>query len=230
MAQVDRISRKAIRQPDEFHELTLRAVDWFRANQSAVVGAASAAAIVVVAVLGFNWNAGRQSAAAAVRFDAARSRFEASDYTGAVADFEGVSQDYPRTPAGRLAILYRAHALGRKADAAAAATAYGEYLASGPATDYLRQEALLGLARAKEAQDDRPGALATYRDAADVAGPFRTPARMAVARLLEATGDAAGAKAIYAELATAPDLDADSRQLVASKVPPVPAPVAPAVP
>jgi len=224
MATADRISRKAIRQPDEFQELTVRATTWLRENQSAVIGATSAIAIVLAAIAVVNWNSSRQNAAAAIRFDAARQALEASNYTGAATDFESLAQDAPRTPAGRLAMLYRGHALSRQPDPAGAAAAYTEYLAASPATDYLRQEALLGLARAKEAQSDAAGALDAYRQAADAAGPFRTAARLGQARLMEASGDAAGAKALYTELHQAVDLDPATRMFLATKVPPPAAP------
>src|SRR5439155_844024 len=80
-------------------------------------------------------------------------------------DFANVVERYPGAPFGRLAVLYRAHALARQGDQAAAATAYGEYLASAAVPVYLHQEALVGLARAKEAAGDTAGALDAYTQA-----------------------------------------------------------------
>src|SRR5206468_4321464 len=80
--------------------------------------------------------------------------FDEGKFQEAAQGFAYVVERYPGAPFGRLAVLYRAHALARQGDQAAAATAYGEYLASAAVPDYLRQEALVGLARAKEAAGD----------------------------------------------------------------------------
>jgi predicted negative regulator of RcsB-dependent stress response len=215
-----KLSRKDLREPDEFQHLTAQAGDWLRANQSAVVGALSAALAIGALILGYSWYTQRQAATAAVRFQSAAALLESKRFPQAATEFGDLAAEYGRTPSGRLAALYRAHALARQPDPAGAATAYGEYLASGPQTDYLRQEALLGLARAHEAGGDTPAALDAYRQAAEIAGPFRAQARLGLARLLEVTGDAEKARAVYAELLDDQTLDPETRQSVAAKVPP----------
>src|SRR5256885_484026 len=85
-------------------------------------------------------------------------------------------------------------------DQAAAATAYGEYVASAADFDYLRQEALVGLARAKEASGDTAGALDAYTQAGALPGPYRDDALLSAARLEQAAGHADLAQAIYAGL------------------------------
>ena len=102
--------------------------------------------------------------------------FQGGKYPEAAAGFAPSLRSCPGTPFGRLARLYRGHALARQGDAAAAAVAYGEYLAIDPETAYLRQEALVGLGRAKEVAGDATGALEAYTQAAALEGPFRTDA------------------------------------------------------
>jgi predicted negative regulator of RcsB-dependent stress response len=222
MAQADhfKISRKDLREPDAVQTFGVQSVEWFRANQSAVVGALSAALAVGALLVGYSWYTQRQATTAAVRFQSAASLFDTKKFAEAANEFAAVSAEYGRTPSGRLAGLYRAHALAQQPDPAAAATAYGEYLASGPQTDYLRQEALLGLARAQEASSGQAAALDSYRQAAEIAGPFRTQARLGLARLEDAAGNADKARAIYAELLDDVTLDADTRQTIAAKLPP----------
>lgn len=215
-----KLSRKDLREPDEFQHLTAQAGEWLRANQSAVVGGVAAALAVAALIFGYSWYGRRQASVAAVRFQAAAALFDAKKFADAATAFGEVASDYGRTPSGRLAALYRAHALAQQPDPAGAATAYGEYLASGPQADYLRQEALLGLARAQEAAGAAPAALDAYRQAAEISGPFRTQARLGLAHLEEAAGNADKARAIYTEVLNDPDLDPDTKQTIASKLPP----------
>jgi predicted negative regulator of RcsB-dependent stress response len=214
-----KVSRKALREPDEFQTLTTQAVDWARDNQSVVVSVVAGVVALAAVVVGVNWYSRRQADTAALQLQAAQGLFEAKKYAESAAEFASVTSTYPRTPSGRIAALYRAHALAEQPDPSAAATAYGEYLASSPATDYLRQEALLGLAHAKEATNDQEGARDAYRQATEIAGPFRTPAQLGLARLEEAAGHTEQARTLYTEALKAADLDADTRQAITARVP-----------
>jgi predicted negative regulator of RcsB-dependent stress response len=225
-----KVTRKALREPDEFQTLTTQAVDWARDNQSLVVSVVAGIVAVAAVVVGINWYSQRQADAAALQLQSAQGLFDAKKYAESAAEFAAVASTYPRTPSGRIAALYRAHALAEQPDPAGAATAYGEYLASSPATDYLRQEALLGLAHAKEATNDQEGARDAYRQATEIAGPFRTPAQLGLARLEEAAGHGDQARTLYTEALKSADLDADTRQAIAARVPGAAAAAEPAPP
>ncbi len=214
-----KISRKSLREPDEFQHVANEALGWFRANQTAVVGALAAVLVIGAVVLGVNWYGARQADAAGMRLQSAQALFEAKKYAEAAAEFAAVGATYPQTPSGRIATLYRGHALAAQPDPAAAAAAYTDYLAASPETEYLRQEALLGLARAKEATNDAAGATDAYRQAAAIAGPFRSQAQLALARLADAAGKSDEARTLYAELLKSSDLDPETRQTVAAHVP-----------
>jgi len=215
-----KLHRKELRDPDVFQERTAQAVDWLRDNQTVVVSVVSAVVAIGAIVMGIGWYSGRQAQAASTRLAAAESLFDAKKYAEAATEFTAVASEYPSTPSGRLAGLYKARALAAQPDAAAAVTAYNEYLAGSPATDYLRQEALLGLGRAQEAAKNNTAAMESYGKAAEVGGPFKTAAQMALARLEDAAGNGDKARALYVELLKAPDLDADSREYVLNRVPP----------
>jgi predicted negative regulator of RcsB-dependent stress response len=214
-----KVRRKDLRKPDEFETLTGQVVDWADANRS-IVGAIVTGVLVVAAiVLGVaRWRASRNETASA-DFQAAHARLTAGAFDEAARGFDQVAAEYPHAPFGRLAGLYRAHALARSGDAAGAATAYAEYLAGSPPANYLRQEALTGLARAKEASGDTKAALDTFTQAGAVPGPFRTDALLAAARLHEAAGEHEQAVAIYKSLL--PDAaDPELKAFLESKVPP----------
>ncbi len=225
-----RITRKSLRAPDEFQTLTTQAVDWARANQSLVVTVVSAIVAVAAVVVGVNWYSARQADAAAVRLQAAQVLFDGKKYADAATEFSAVAAAYPRTPSGRLAALYRAHALAEQPDPAAAATAYSEYLASSPPTDYLRQQALVGLGHASEATNALDAARDAYRQATEIPGPFRARAQLDLARLEEAAGHADQAQALYAEAAKSPGLDSETRQAIVSRLPPSARPAVPESP
>ena len=146
-----KVRRKDLRKPDEFETLTGQAVDWAQANRPLVGGIIIAALVVAIIALGAaRWRSSRDEAAAAA-FNLAHVSFTDGKFGDAARAFEDVSTTYSRAPFGRLAGLYRAHALARSGDPAGAATVYAEYLARSPDSEYLRQEALDGLGRAKEA-------------------------------------------------------------------------------
>ena len=214
-----KVRRKDLRKPDEFETLTGQAVDWADANRS-LVGAIAIGILVIAAIaIGVaRWRASRDAAASA-DFQAAHARFAASAFDEAANGFEQVASDYPRAPFGRLARLYRAHALAQKGDAAAAATAYTEYLASSPPADYLRQEALTGLGHAQEGSGDTKGALESFTQAGAIAGPFHNDALLAAARLHEAAGENDKAREIYASLLPNAN-DPEFKAFLQSKVPP----------
>jgi predicted Zn-dependent protease len=212
-----KIRRKDLKKPDEFETLTGQALAWAEENTRLLLGILGAALAVAAVVVLVNRIGASRNASAAEGFRRAKVTFDAGKFAEAAPAFEAVAHDYPRAPFGRLAALYRAHALAKQNDAAAAATAYGEYLAS-EKTPYLRQEALTGLGRAKEATGDTAGALEAYADAGNLDGAFRTDALLNAARLHEAAGHADQAREIYARLLKdAPD--ADLRSVLLAKLP-----------
>ena len=97
---------------------------------------------------------------------------------------------------------------------------YSEYLATGPAAGYLRQEALDGLAHARESAQDTAAALDAYTQAAALDGPYRADALLGAARLQEAGGHGDAAREIYTRLLKESQPDPDLRTLLLSKLPP----------
>lgn len=192
-----KLDRKTLREPDEFQTLTGQAAAWAEANRTALIAAGIAALAIAVVAAGVSWYRGRQASAAAVRFQSAHDEFRNSRWAEAAEAFAGLGTDYAGTSYGRLAPLYQGHALLRKPDAAAAATAYSAYLAASPPIEYLRQEALVGLARALETTGDAAGAQGSYEQAAAIEGPFKADAQLSLARLYETGGQAEKAREVY---------------------------------
>jgi tetratricopeptide (TPR) repeat protein len=195
-----RISRKSLRQPDEFQTLAGGALAWAEQHvRELLVGAALAVAIVAVVLAVGRYRAGREATAAAA-FQAARGLLEGGKLAEAAQAFGDLRREYPTTSFGRLAALYQGHALARAGDTSGAATAYEEFLAGSPPAPYLRQEALDALGHVKEAAGDSAGALEAYTQAGALEGPFRADALLGAGRLEEAAGRTAEAQAIYRKL------------------------------
>jgi TolA-binding protein len=212
-----KVRRKDLRKPDEFETLTGQAVDWAQENRPVVLAVAAVAIVAALVALGVaRWRSNRNEAAATM-FVNAQAAFAESNWTDAAQRFADVADEYPGAPFGRLAKLYRAHALARQGDHAGAATAYGEYLASDPPTEYLRQEALLGLGHAKEAGGDTEGALEAYTQAGALGGPYRTDALLAAGRLQAASGRLDEARAVYESLVKDAS-DEETKALVTQKL------------
>jgi len=213
-----KIDRKALRQPDEFQTLSTQAAEWVRTHQPVAYGVLGAVVVLMLVVLVVGRIRTVHSEAAALDFRAAHALFDAGKYADAARAFAGLSDTYTGTPFGRLATLYRGHALVRQGDAAGAVTAYQGFLAGGVASDDLRQEGLMGLAYAREKTGDVAGALETYTQAGELAGPFRTQAQLGAARIDEAQGRTEQAHAIYEQLQK-DDPDPDLREVLATKLP-----------
>jgi tetratricopeptide (TPR) repeat protein len=213
-----KIRRKDLRLPDEFETLTGRSLDWAREHQGLLSIVAGAILIVALGMLLVGRWRTSQNNAAALEFRKAHETFEAGKFPEAASAFTDIAGEYPRTPTGKLAKLYRAHAFARQGEHAEAAVAYTEYLASAAASDYLRQEALTNLGRANEAGGDNAAALDSYTKAAALDGPFKEAALLGAARMHEAAGHGDDARQIYTQLmkdASDPDL----RAFLTTKVP-----------
>jgi tetratricopeptide (TPR) repeat protein len=213
-----RISRKSLRQPDEFQTIAGSVLTWAEQHvRELLVAAGLLVALGVVVVAAARYRTSREAAAAAA-FQGARALLEAGKLPEAEKAFAELRRDYGTTSFGRLAPLYQGHALARAGDHAGAATAYEEFLAGAPPADYLRQEALDALGHAKEAGGDAAGALDAYTRAGALDGPFRSDALLGVGRLDEAAGRTADAQAVYRKLlAEAPN--AALAEFLRSKLP-----------
>jgi hypothetical protein len=213
-----RLRRKDLRGPDEFVTATSQATLWANEHRGLLVAATVVLLVVAGAAIGWTrWKAS-QVEAASRDFRAARATFEEGKLAEAAPQFAALAEAYPGTAFGRLAILYRGHALVRHGDAPGGVAAYEDFLASGPPAEYLKQEALVALGHAREKTGDTAGALTVYTDAAAIDGPSRTEARLGAARLEEAAGRPEKAQELYA--AAAPDVtDPQLKDFVASKLP-----------
>jgi predicted negative regulator of RcsB-dependent stress response len=192
-----RIDRKALRQPDEFVTIVGRAGVWVREHQQTALAAAGGLVALGLVFGLVAWNSSRQQAQAAARFHEAYTAFRNDRFEEAGRGFAEVADTFGSSPFGRLARLYRGHALAHQQEESRAVTAYQEYLEDDPRAEYLQQIALTDMADAQELAGDAAAARTTYARAAALPGPFRRSAHLSEARLAMAAGDTEAAQAIY---------------------------------
>jgi len=228
-----RITRKDLRQPDEFLTLSRRAGAWVGENRTAVLTAAGAVVVVLVAVIAYRAIGASREAGAARAYYAAQALATGQKYEEAAKAFREVVDGYGGTEHAALARLQEANALLQAGRPAEAAVAYERFLDAGAPADYLRQLAQTRLAYTAEARGESAAALAAYAAATDTAELFAGDALLGEARAAEALGDTAKARTLYERyLEKYPASDrsavASARLVALGGTPPAPAEKAPA--
>lgn len=187
--------QQELKQPDPFFEAISEAREYFEKNRVQVVGLGAGAVALLFAVVGGSSYYVSQGNRAATDFSSAVSSLEFDTPSAAEVALKNVSTLSNAGPYKSLATLYRgdiAADAGRQDEAIAE---YDAFLASPPATDYLRQIGLMGKAAAQLKAGKAPEAAATLELAAAIDGPYRTAALSDRARLAEEAGDKATAAA-----------------------------------
>jgi tetratricopeptide (TPR) repeat protein len=217
MSKSAELSRKEIKQPDQFQVVAGEAASWLTGHRRTSVLVAGALAVALVAgVAVMTWRERRAAGAAALLSEVYRAAggeissvplpglpgpFFPSDLArqkAVVQAAEKVVQEYPGTSQAALASLARGDAQLRLGEPDAAAAAYQTYLSIARRTDSFRFSALEGLALASEGKGDVEAALAGWaRFAAEVPAQADR-ADLERARLLAASGKTEEARVLLA--------------------------------
>ena len=196
MATRHKISRKELKQPDEFQSVFETAALFFELHMTEVLlGAAALLAIVAIA-LGFYYYEVRQSHAAAARFNQALSDLQDGKYDVAEKELSSLAADEPHRAVGRLAKLYLATAYLAQKEPAKARDTLVRYLAEDDAAVF-RGAALDDLAVTYEELGDYRQAEDAYRQASQLEGPEQARAELGMARMLQKQGKRAEAISVY---------------------------------
>lgn len=198
MTDKARMSRKDLKQPDEFLVLSRQAVTWGRGHQRLVIGAAIGVA-ALVAVLGI-----ATAYSAAQRRDAnadlarALAKLSSSDFAGATTELTTVSERWSGTKVAPIASLLAADSALREGQADKALTILASLQpASGSMPLYLQQQLLVVWGTALEAKQQWADAAGKYKEASAIAGPYTGDAVVGEARAREQAGEADRARELY---------------------------------
>lgn len=217
MSDKARMSRKDLKQPDEFITLSRQVLDWGRSHQQLVIGAGIAVA-ALVAVLGIA-SAYRAAQRRDANADLARglAKLSSSDFAAATTDLTAVSERWSGTRVGPIAALLAADAALREGQVDQALSLLGGLQsASGSLPSYLQQQILVVWGTALESKQQWAEAAAKYKDAAAIAGPYTGYAVVGQARTLEQAGDAEKARELYRQ-AYEQFPDIPGREMLATK-------------
>jgi tetratricopeptide (TPR) repeat protein len=222
MSKSAELTRKEMKQPDQFQVAAGEAASWLTGHrrQSLVLG--GVLAVVLVAALAISaWREHRASGAASLLsqvYRTAGGEISAVPLPGVAGPFfpsdaarqkavalaaEKVLVEYPGTSPAALAALAKGDAHLRLGEFDAAASAYQLYLSSARRNDSFRFSALQGLALAAEGKGDAAGALAGWvRFGAEV--PAQSDrADLERARLLATAGQVEEARALLSAFSDA---------------------------
>ena len=203
----DELTRKDMKAPDAFQAAAGKAASWISGKQKGIVAAVVGVLVLVAVVLGvLAWMDSRKDAAGALLYrtlDDADGQVSSVPLPGAMVPIfpsaeaqyravlgraDEIRKTYPSTEAARTAALAAAAANLRLASWDAAIADYESYLAKSPPKDSLSFLAVEGIALAKEAKGDLPGALASYERLGTQTPSLADRAALERARLLALSG------------------------------------------
>ena len=212
-----RLSRKAIKQPDEFITLTNRALIWAREHQRVVMwgGAGLLAVLVALGIAGAYRGARDRDANADL--PRAINKLQAKDYAGAAIALIDLSGRWEGTGVAPVAALLGANAAiaGGDPDKAIAELSLVQGQ-SAALPSYLQQQVLVAWGAALEGKQQWSDAAAKYKEAAAMSGPYSAEAILGEARTRALGGDADGARDLYRQAYQQfPDLP--DREVIAAK-------------
>jgi tetratricopeptide (TPR) repeat protein len=217
MSKSAELSRKQIKQPDQFQAVAGEAASWLTGHRRTALIGGVLLAVVLLAALAVSAYRERRSAGAAALlsevYRIAGGELSAVPLPGLPGPFfptdaarqkavvqaaERVLAEYPGTSQAALAALANGDAHLRLGEFDAAVAAYQGYLSTARRSDSFRFSALEGLALAAEGKGDSAGALAGWaRLAAEVPGQADR-ADLERARLLAASGKVDEARSLLA--------------------------------
>jgi tetratricopeptide (TPR) repeat protein len=197
-----KISRKELKQPDEFQSFVANAEEFLFNNLQQVIVSASIVLTVGALAVGLYYYEIHRDNMAGDRFYSAISELNQKNYQQAEADFEKLAQDEPGREVGKLARFYLGSAYFQQGLLEKARDALVAYMPD--AKDNLfASMAYADLGVIYEKMGDLKKAQGAYAQAAAIPGPEQTRAELQVARMLARQGDKADAINAYRRVLTA---------------------------
>jgi hypothetical protein len=222
VAEKVRLTRKDIKQPDEFIALSTQAMDWARAHQQLVIwtGAGLVGILVVVGIMTAYSGARERDANADLTRGLAK--IEANNLSDASTDLIEVANRWDGTTVAPLAGLLGANAALKGGDADRAITELTRLQSGSEHLPlFMQQQLLVAWGAALEQKEQWLDAAGKYKDAAVLSGPYTALAIVGEARTRERGGDADRARELYRQAYDQfPDLP--DRDIIATKLPDAP--------
>jgi predicted negative regulator of RcsB-dependent stress response len=191
-----RVSRKALRQPDEFVSTVDLIGDWVARNLVRVIIGAVVLVVAIAIVLVVSLYSQHRQRIASEQFYRAINALSDKDYKTAAEGFGKLARNDSGSTLGHLSEFYLATTYLAQNQPSKARDAIRKYLAAG-GNRLFRQMALLQLGVANENLGDYRNAHSAYVNASQLNGPEKARAEIGAARTLARLGDRLGAIAAY---------------------------------
>jgi predicted negative regulator of RcsB-dependent stress response len=192
-----KISRKALKQPDEFVSTLEWIGDFITANLVPVIIGTIVVIVVIVAAFVGSFYLQHRQRIASEQFYRTINALSDKNYKSAQQGFGKLARNDPGHTLGHLANFYLAATYLAQNQPAAARSALQKYLAKSGGDRWFRQMAITQLGVANEELGDYHDAHSAYAKAAQLNGPEQMRAEIGAARTLGLTGDRQGAIAAY---------------------------------
>jgi len=208
-----RISRKELKQPDEFQSFVANAQEFLRSNLRQSIVSASIVLAAGALAVGIYYYEIHRDTVAGDRFYSAIGELNRKNYTQAEAGFEKLSQDEPGREVGKLARFYLGSAYFQEGQLQKARDALVAYVPDAK-DDLFASMAFEDLGVIYEKMGDLKKAQGAYAQAAAIPGPEQTRAELQVARLMAEQGDNTGAIKGYQSFLTSHPFAQDRQTVI----------------
>jgi predicted negative regulator of RcsB-dependent stress response len=219
-----RLSRKEIRQPDQFVSLSVQTASWIKAHTSFLIYGVVALIVVATLITGWRaWQGHREQQANTALYEATKLLYTRSaNRPKAVEQLQKLVSDYGSTDAAALAYWHLGHLYFEGEDYPAALKAYrqSQQRLSKTAQPLLVALVTLDIAYAQEASGVcDPDAIASFEFVLQLPAHWlRGEAYLGIGRCHEHTGASQKAVAIYERALSDKDISADTRQTISERL------------
>jgi tetratricopeptide (TPR) repeat protein len=176
-----RITRKNIRQPDQFLILTGQVLEFVEKHKTLCLLGLAGIVLLGLATAGWSVYRERQDQLAASDFNKAVALFRSGKFREALAGFETANTYYSSTLSG-YALLYQANSQLELKETENAVKTLERLIAQETKPTLLRQIALLNLGQAQESRGQWKEAVQSYANAEKIDGPYKEDALLNKAR------------------------------------------------
>jgi tetratricopeptide (TPR) repeat protein len=196
-----RISRKELKQPDEFQTFVSNAQEFLLNNLTQVIVSASIVLAAGALAVGIYYYEIHQDNIAGDAFYTAISELNSKNYKQAEADFQKLADNDSNREVGKLARFYLGSAYFQDGQLDKARDTLIAYVPDAK-DDLFASMAYDDLGVIYEKQGDLKKAQGAYAQAAAIAGPEQTRAQLQVAQVMARQGDKSGAIGAYTNFLT----------------------------
>jgi tetratricopeptide (TPR) repeat protein len=183
MVKGKRITKKQLKEPDEFITLSERVFIFVREHSKKMAGAGVALLVLIVAIVLMQIWEKKKEEEAARSYGIASEMYERSvaqeregstqDYKEVLAKYDEIITKFPKTSAGGLSLLYKGNILFKQGNFDEAVKAYTAFLDQAGKERLFRYFAWGGLGHAYEGKKDYAKALEAYQKALEFGEGFQ---------------------------------------------------------